>query len=751
MLLLLLLNVDHLAVMAGSSIPGGGGGLPLFTTEKPKRMAAYRLFSGTIFAGILLIWLYRATHMPPRHSSGLGWRAWLGLLVAELWFGLYWVLTLSVRWNPIRRTTFKYRLSESYDEDQLPGVDIFVCTADPALEPPMLVISTVLSVMAYDYPPEKLNIYLSDDAGSAVTFYALYEASEFAKNWIPFCKNYKVEPRSPAAYFANIATPHDACSPEELCRMKELYEDLTDRVNSVVKSGKIPEVAECSCRGFSEWNGAITSGAHPAIVQILIDRNKRKAVDIDGNALPKLVYMTREKIPQEQHHFKAGSLNALIRVSSVISNSPIIMNVDCDMYSNNSESIRDALCFFLDKEQGRDIGFVQYPQNFDNVVHNDIYGNPINVANELDHPCLDGWGGMCYYGTGCFHRRETLCGRMFSKDYKEDWASGVGKAEDANELEGVSKPLVACTYEHDTLWGIEKGVTYGCPLEDVITGLKIQCRGWRSVYYNPTRKGFLGMAPTSLGQILVQQKRWSEGFLQISLSKYSPFLLGLGKIKLGLQMGYSVCGFWALNSFPTLYYVTIPSLCFLSGVSVFPEITSLWCIPYIYVLVAAYSCSLVESLQCGDSAVEWWNAQRMWLIRRITSYLLASIDVICGMLGLSEFGFDLTTKVSDSQALERYKKGKMEFGSISAMFVIICTIALLNLVCMVLGLGRVFWREGAEGLGPLFLQAALCTAVVAINYPVYEALFLRRDDGRLPVFIIPIALCFVSSLCIQAM
>jgi hypothetical protein len=60
------------------------------------------------------------------------------------------------------------------------------------------------------------------------------------------------------------------------------------------------------------------------------------------------------------------------------------MNVDCDMYSNNSGSIRDALCFFLDEEQGEDIGFVQYPQNFENVVHNDIYGNPINTVNEVN-------------------------------------------------------------------------------------------------------------------------------------------------------------------------------------------------------------------------------------------------------------------------------------------------------------------------------------------------------------------------------
>jgi hypothetical protein len=62
---------------------------------------------------------------------------------------------------------------------------------------------------------------------------------------------------------------------------------------------------------------------------------------------------------------------------------------------------------------------------------------------------------MCYYGTGCFHRRETLSGQIYSKDYKEDWARGVGIAENADELEETSKSLVTCTYEHNTPWGIE--------------------------------------------------------------------------------------------------------------------------------------------------------------------------------------------------------------------------------------------------------------------------------------------------------
>ena len=77
------------------------------------------------------------------------------------------------------------------------------------------------------------------------------------------------------------------------------------------------------------------------------------------------------------------SIKMQIRVSSVISNSPIIMNVDCDMYSNNNDAVRDALCFFLDEEMGHKIGFVQYPQNYNNLSKNNIYGNSLHVINEV--------------------------------------------------------------------------------------------------------------------------------------------------------------------------------------------------------------------------------------------------------------------------------------------------------------------------------------------------------------------------------
>ena len=213
---------------------GDNNGLPLFVTKSAKGRILFQLYAILIFVGVCLIFLYRMSHIPKREEAGR-W-AWIGLFLSELWFSFYWFLTTFVRLNPIYRYTFKDRLSLRYIwislsftyiwifcftcsvtnvidksinryEKFLPSIDIFVCTADPTIEPPAMVINTVLSVMAYDYPPEKLSVYLSDDGGSVLTFYAMLEASRFSKIWLPFCKKFKVEPRSPEAYFRTAVEP----------------------------------------------------------------------------------------------------------------------------------------------------------------------------------------------------------------------------------------------------------------------------------------------------------------------------------------------------------------------------------------------------------------------------------------------------------------------------------------------------------------------------------------------------------------
>lgn len=97
--------------------------------------------------------------------------------------------------------------------------------------------------------------------------------------------------------------------------------------------------------------------------------------DTDGNELPRLVYVSREKRPGFNHHKKAGAMNALVRVSAVLTNAPFFLNLDCDHYINNSKAIREAMCFLMDPLVGKKVCYVQFPQRFDGIDRNDRYAN----------------------------------------------------------------------------------------------------------------------------------------------------------------------------------------------------------------------------------------------------------------------------------------------------------------------------------------------------------------------------------------
>ncbi|KAL5803841.1 hypothetical protein ACOSQ3_030641 [Xanthoceras sorbifolium] len=730
--------------------------VPLFETRKGKGRAVYRVFAVSIFVGICLIWGYRVSHIPSRNENGR-W-VWFGLLAAELWFGFYWVLTQALRWNQVYRSTFKDNLSQRY-EKELPGVDIFVCTADPQMEPPIMVINTVLSVMSYDYPPEKLSVYLSDDAGSELTFYALMEASHFSKHWIPFSRKFNVEPRSPAAYFDSISEDSlgDHSLSEDQVAAKKLYEEMENRIQAATNLGRISEEIKMKHKGFSQWDAYSSRHDHDTILQILIDGKDPLANDIEGCALPTLVYLAREKRPQHPHNFKAGALNSLIRVSSKISNGPVILTVDCDMYSNNSQSVRDALCFFMDEEKGHEVAFVQYPQTFGNVTKNEMYSSSLRVIRDVEFHGLDGYGGPFYIGTGCFHRREILLGREFCKEDKI-----VLKSENDTKREGSVpdfkeelKSLASCSYEKNTQWGEKIGLKYGCPVEDVITGISINCKGWKSVYFNSGRTGFVGVAATTLPQTLVQHKRWSEGDFQILLSKYSPAWYAYGRISFGLQLGYCCYCLWAPNCLATLFYSIVPSLYLLRGISLFPPGTSLWFVPFAYVMFAKYTYSLAEFLSSGGTILGWWNDQRIWLYKRTSSYLFAFIDTLLRSVGFSESAFVITAKVCDQDVSARYEKEIMEFGDSSSMFTILATLALVNLFSLIGVISKKVYVAAAamdrainvRVVDTMLLQILLCGLLVLINWPMYKGLFSRKDNGKMPSSLTAKSLVLALSAC----
>jgi len=97
---------------------------------------------------------------------------------------------------------FFRRYEREGEPSMLSPVDIFVSTVDPLKEPPLVTANTVLSILAVDYPVDKVSCYVSDDGASMLTFESLSETAEFARKWVPFCKKFNIEPRAPEMYFS---------------------------------------------------------------------------------------------------------------------------------------------------------------------------------------------------------------------------------------------------------------------------------------------------------------------------------------------------------------------------------------------------------------------------------------------------------------------------------------------------------------------------------------------------------------------
>ncbi|KAJ0965822.1 hypothetical protein J5N97_026960 [Dioscorea zingiberensis] len=340
---------------------------------------------------------------------------WLTSIVCEIWFAISWILDQFPKWFPIDRETYLDRLSLRYEREGEPSmlspVDLFVSTVDPLKEPPLVTANTVLSILAVDYPVDKVSCYVSDDGASMLTFEALSETSEFARKWVPFCKKFNIEPRAPEMYFSlKVDYLKDKVQPtfvKERRAMKREYEEFKVRINALVaKAMKVPAEGWIMKDG-TPWPGNNTRD-HPGMIQVFLGHSGGH--DTEGNELPRLVYVSREKRPGFQHHKKAGAMNALVRVSAVLTNAPFMLNLDCDHYINNSKAIREAMCFLMDPQVGKKVCYVQFPQRFDGIDKNDRYANRNTVFFDINMKGLDGIQGPVYVGTGCVFRRQALYG-----------------------------------------------------------------------------------------------------------------------------------------------------------------------------------------------------------------------------------------------------------------------------------------------------------------------------------------------------
>ncbi|KAJ8774068.1 hypothetical protein K2173_009499 [Erythroxylum novogranatense] len=396
---------------------------------------------------------------------------WLSILsvVCEIWFAFSWLLDQVPKLFPVNRAVDLDALKERFEapsssnpsgKSDLPGIDIFVSTADPEKEPPLVTANTVLSILAADYPVQKLSCYISDDGGALLTFEAMAEAASFANLWVPFCRKHDIEPRNPESYFNLKKDPlKNKVLPDfvrDRRRVKREYDEFKVRINGLADSirrrsdayntqeeikaikrwkesgddvpidrPKIPKATWMADQ--THWPGTWTvsasehsRGDHANIIQVMLqppsdepiagmpNRNSINLSEVDIR-LPMLVYVSREKRPGYDHNKKAGAMNALVRASALMSNGPFILNLDCDHYIFNSKALREGMCFMMDSH-GDGICYVQFPQRFEGIDPNDRYANHNTVFFDVNMRALDGLQGPMYVGTGCLFRRTAIYG-----------------------------------------------------------------------------------------------------------------------------------------------------------------------------------------------------------------------------------------------------------------------------------------------------------------------------------------------------
>jgi hypothetical protein len=193
------------------------------------------------FVALAFFLMWRMKHI----NNDATW-LWGMSIVCELWFAFSWVLDQLPKLFPINRATDLSVLKEKFEtptpnnptgKSDLPGIDIFVSTADPEKEPVLVTANTILSILAVDYPVDKLACYVSDDGGALLTFEAMAEAASFANLWVPFCRKHDIEPRNPDSYFNLKSDPLKnkvkADFVKDRRRVKREYDEFKVRVNGL--------------------------------------------------------------------------------------------------------------------------------------------------------------------------------------------------------------------------------------------------------------------------------------------------------------------------------------------------------------------------------------------------------------------------------------------------------------------------------------------------------------------------------------
>uniref|UniRef100_A0A0D9X064 Glycosyltransferase 2-like domain-containing protein n=1 Tax=Leersia perrieri TaxID=77586 RepID=A0A0D9X064_9ORYZ len=693
---------------------GGEDGRPLLYRSYKVKGALLHPYRALIIAhliAVLLFFVWRIRH----NNSDIMW-FWTLSVVGDGWFGFSWLLNQLPKFNPVKTIPDLAALRQYCDlpdgSSRLPGIDVFVTTADPIDEPVLSTMNSILSILAADYPADRSACYLSDDSGSLILYEALVETAKFATLWVPFCRKHSIEPRAPEKYFELEAPSYTGSALEEFkndsrivhleydefkTRLETLPDNIrkrSDVYNSMKPDQEAPN-ATWMANG-TQWPGTWIEpienhrkGHHAGIVKVVLDhpirRHNLSLKDSTGNnlnfgctdvRLPMLVYVSREKNPSYDHNKKAGALNAQLRASALLSNAQFIINFDCDHYINNSLALRAAICFMLDQREGDNTAFVQFPQRFDNVDPKDRYGNHNRLFFDATMLALNGLQGPSYLGTGCMFRRLALYGidpPHWRPENITPTASKFGNSilllesvsEALNQDRSTTPPplndifvdememVVSASFDKGTDWGKGVGYIYYIATEDIVTGFRIHGQGWRSMYCTMEHDAFYGTAPINLTERLHQIVRWSGGSLEMFFSHNNPLIAGC-RIQSLQRVSYLNMTIYPVTSLFLLIYAVSPVMWLIPDEVYIQRPFTRYVVYLLVIILMIHMIGWLEITWAGITWLDYWRNEQFFMIGSTSAYPTAVLHMVVNLLTKKGIQFRVTSKQTTADNNDKF-------------------------------------------------------------------------------------------------
>ncbi|KAL6135226.1 hypothetical protein ACLB2K_067454 [Fragaria x ananassa] len=367
---------------------------------------------------------------------------------------------------------------------------------------------------------------------------------------------------------------------------------------------------------------------------------------------------------------------------------------------------------------------------------------------------------------------------MFGKEFTKSANDALNEKAECpdmlTETIEAAYQVAGVGYEYGTQWGKKVGCMYGSTTEDILTGLSIHNKGWRSIVYAPDPPAFLGDAPTGGPASMTQQKRWATGLLVILLSKNCPlFGLLLANLQFRQCLGYFTILSWGLRSVPDLCYAALPAYSIITNSHFLPKIklahtcssggsmqttitialytffswTRLFTPstaqnvlfmegqgPASYILIAVlliYTLyTLSEYFRTGQFIRAWWNNQRMGRIISLSAWLFGFLGVILKLLGISKTVFEVTRKDQSNSSDEGTEAGKFTFDQ-SPVFVPPTAMLLVQLTALVTALLGL-QPPARDGVGSGSLETMCSVLLVLCLWPFLKGLY-RSGKYGIPV------------------